>query len=150
MLIAGKKPMLLFMSYFWEASYVWRSLMAQQLNPPMPDSGAADSISGSGRTPGEGNGNPPQYSHLKNPMDRGTWWATVIGVTKIQTWLSMRLVYEGQHIEWTVEFMSLKVWEPVRTGDINLGLIKASGELKFTEKRRIFIILWCEKSLNAL
>ena len=37
--------------------------------------------------------------------------------------------------------MSLKVWEPVRTSDINLGLIKASGELKFTEKRRIFIIL---------
>ena len=40
-----------------------------------------------------------------------------------------------------VEFMSLKVWEPIRTGDINLGLIKASEELKLTEKRRIFIIL---------
>ena len=59
--------------------------MAQQLNPPMPDSGAAGSISGSGRTPGEGNGNPPQYSCLKNPMGRGAWWARVIGITKIQT-----------------------------------------------------------------
>ena len=105
------------------------------------DSGDASSISGSERTPGEGNGNPPQYSCLKNPMDRGAWWATVIGVTKIQTRLSMRLMYEGQHIELAVEFMSLKVWEPIRTGDINLGLIKASEELKLTEKRRIFIIL---------
>ena len=35
------------------------------------------SIPGSGRSPGEGNGNPLQYSCLGNPMDRGTWWATV-------------------------------------------------------------------------
>ena len=32
---------------------------------------------GSGRSPGEGNGNPLQYSCLENPMDRGAWWATV-------------------------------------------------------------------------
>ena len=38
-----------------------------------------------GRFPGEGNGNPVQYSCLKNPMDRGTWWATVHGVAKSQT-----------------------------------------------------------------
>ena len=44
-----------------------------------------DSISGSGRSPGEGNGNPLQYSCLENPMDRGTWWATVHGVAKSQT-----------------------------------------------------------------
>ena len=45
---------------------------------------AADlgSIPGSGRSPGEGNGNPLQYSCLENPMDRGAWWATVHGVTK--------------------------------------------------------------------
>ena len=41
------------------------------------------SISGSGRFPGEGNGNPLQYSCLENPTDRGAWWATVHGVTKI-------------------------------------------------------------------
>ena len=34
-------------------------------------------IPGSGRSPGEGNGNPLQYSCLENPMDRGAWWATV-------------------------------------------------------------------------
>ena len=36
-------------------------------------------------SPGEENGNPLQYSRLENPMDRGTWWATVHGVTKSQT-----------------------------------------------------------------
>ena len=39
-----------------------------------------DLISGLGRSPGEGNGNPLQYSCLENPMDRGAWWATVHGV----------------------------------------------------------------------
>ena len=38
-----------------------------------------------GRSPGEGNGNPLQYSCLENPMDRGTWWATVHGVAKSRT-----------------------------------------------------------------
>ena len=38
-----------------------------------------------GRFPGEGNGNPLQYSCLENPMDRGAWWATVHGVSKSQT-----------------------------------------------------------------
>ena len=37
------------------------------------------SIPGSGRSPGEGNGNPLQYSCLRNPMDRGAWWAVVPG-----------------------------------------------------------------------
>ena len=44
-------------------------------------------ILGSGRTPGEGNGNPLQYSCLENPMDGGSWWATVHGVAKSWTWL---------------------------------------------------------------
>jgi len=42
----------------------------------------------SGRSPGEGNGNPVQYSCLENSMDRGAWWATVHGVAKSQTPLS--------------------------------------------------------------
>ena len=46
------------------------------------------SLPGSGRSPGEGNGHPLQYSCLGNPMNRGTWRAIVHGVTKIQTWLS--------------------------------------------------------------
>ena len=50
------------------------------------DIGDAGSIPGSGRSPGGGNGNPLQYSCLKNPMNRGTWWAIIHGVTKSQTW----------------------------------------------------------------
>ena len=50
-------------------------------NPPA-NTGAMGLIPGSGRSPGEGNGNPLQYSCLENPMDRGDWWATVHVVTK--------------------------------------------------------------------
>ena len=42
-------------------------------------------ISGSGKSPGEGNGNPLQYSCQENPKDRGAWWAIIHGVSKTQT-----------------------------------------------------------------
>ena len=45
-------------------------------------------IPGSGRSPGEGNGNLLQYSCLENPMDWGAWWAQVHRVAKSRTWLS--------------------------------------------------------------
>ena len=59
-------------------------------NPPANtgDIGAAGSTPGSGRSPGEGNGNPLQYSCLENPMDREAWRATVYEVAKSQTRLS--------------------------------------------------------------
>ena len=50
--------------------------------------GDLGSIPGSGRSPGEGNGNPLQYSCLENPMNGGAWWATVHRVEKSQTRLS--------------------------------------------------------------
>ena len=50
--------------------------------------GDLGSIPGSGRSPGEGNGNPLQYSCLENPMYGGAWWATVHGVAESQTRLS--------------------------------------------------------------
>ena len=50
-------------------------------NPPV-NAGDVGSIPGSGRSPGEGNGNPLQYSWSGNPMDRGAWWVTVHGVAK--------------------------------------------------------------------
>ena len=43
-----------------------------------------DSIPLLGRSPGEGNGNPLQYSCLENPMDRGAWGATVYGVARVR------------------------------------------------------------------
>ena len=55
------------------------------LPPPVGDPG---SIPGRGRSPGEGNDNPLQYSCLENPMDEEAWWATVHGVAKSRTRLS--------------------------------------------------------------
>ena len=52
------------------------------------NAGDLGSISGSGRSPGEGNGNPLQYSCLENPLDRGAWWATGHRVAKNQTGLN--------------------------------------------------------------
>ena len=49
------------------------------------NAGDAGSIPELGRFPGEGNGDPLQYSCLGNPMDRGAWWAIVHRVTKSQT-----------------------------------------------------------------
>ena len=48
------------------------------------NAGDQGSIPGSGRSPGEGNGNPLQYSCLENPMDGGGWQATVHGIAKSQ------------------------------------------------------------------
>ena len=65
--------------------------MAQRLKHlPASACNAGDlgSIPGSGRSPGEGNGNPLWYSCLENPMDRGAWWAAVHGVAKSWTQLS--------------------------------------------------------------
>ena len=47
------------------------------------DVGDAGSIPGLGRSPGEGNGNPLQYFCLRNPLDRGAWWAIVRGIPRV-------------------------------------------------------------------
>ena len=52
------------------------------------NAGDLGSIPGLGRSPGEGNGNPLQYSCLENPMVGGAWWPTVHGATKSRTRLS--------------------------------------------------------------
>ena len=61
-----------------------RQCRQRDIREPIRDTG---SVPGSGRSPGEGNGNPLQYSCLENPMDRGAWLATVHRVTKSQTQL---------------------------------------------------------------
>ena len=60
------------------------------------DTRDVDLIPGLGRSPGVRNGKPFQYSCLENPMDRGAWQATVHGVTKIWTWLSMLVMLNAQ------------------------------------------------------
>ena len=59
-------------------------------NPPAKAGATGDTcrISGSGRSPGGGNGNPLQYSFQDNPKDGGAWWATVHGVAKSETQLN--------------------------------------------------------------
>ena len=56
-------------------------------NPPANGGDIRDvgSVSGLGRFPGGGHGNPLQYSCLENPMDRGAWWATVHRVSESDT-----------------------------------------------------------------
>ena len=74
------------------------------------NAGDPGSSSGWGRSPGEGDGNPLQYSRLENSVDRGAWQATVHGVTKNQTRLSdfhfqrcpVTLCTEGSSQMWLV------------------------------------------------
>ena len=70
----------------------WASQAALVIKNPPTNAGDvrdAGSMPGSGRSPGEGNGNPPQYSCLEKPMDRGAWQPTVHGVTKSRTRLKL-------------------------------------------------------------
>ena len=55
---------------------------------PSTNAEDAGSVPGSGRSPGEGNGNPLQYFCLENSMDRGDWWATVYRLAKSRTLLN--------------------------------------------------------------
>ena len=71
--------------------------------------GAAGSIPGLGRSPRRGNGNPLQYFCLESPVDRGTWWAIVHGVTKSRILLSdwghtHTFMCEWEHLSWIFIF----------------------------------------------
>ena len=67
---------------------LWASLVVQMVKASACNEGDLDSTPGSGRSPGEGNDNPHQYSCLEKSMDGRAWWATVHRVEKSQTWLS--------------------------------------------------------------
>ena len=64
------------------------SLWAQTVKNPPANAGDPGLIPGLGRSPGEGNGYPLQYSCLENSMDAGAWWATVRGGAKSRTGMS--------------------------------------------------------------
>ena len=70
-----------------ESIFLWAMLMTTGKESAC-NTGDMGSIPESGRSPGEGNGNPLQYSCLENPMDRGAWWAAVHGVPKSRPQLS--------------------------------------------------------------
>jgi len=70
---------------------IWASQMAVVVkNLPANAGDVRDTglIPGLGRSPGEGHGNPLQYSWLENLIDKGAWWATVLRITESQTWHS--------------------------------------------------------------
>ena len=72
-------------------------LVVQNLPANAGDVRYAGSIPGSGRSPGEGNGNPFQCSCLENPMDRGVWRATVHGAAKSWTQLKRLSMHINTH-----------------------------------------------------
>ena len=63
--------------------YIYMSFSGGSAVEPA-NAGVTNLINESGRDPGEGNGNPLQYYCLKNCIDRGAWWATAHGVTRVQ------------------------------------------------------------------
>jgi len=88
------------------------SLVAQLVKNLPTTQGHSGSIPGSGRSPGEGNGNPLQYSCLENPIDRGAWQATVHGVARVRHDLAAKPpppsvqspVNTLQTVAWTTSF----------------------------------------------
>ena len=70
------------------------TLVEKNLPANAGDTRDVGSIPGLGRCPGGGHGNPHQYSHPENPMDRGAWWAPAHGVTESRTRLK-RLSMRG-------------------------------------------------------
>ena len=76
------------------------------------NAGDPGSIAGLGISRGEGNGNPLQYSCLENPMDRGTWWATVHGDAKSWTRLS----------DWYFHFLSHEQFRLLSLGENGVDL----------------------------
>ena len=72
-------------------TYIWASqvaLVVTYLLANAEDIRDAGSVPALGRSSGEGQGNPVQYSSLESPMDRGAWWATVHSVTK--SWIPLK------------------------------------------------------------
>ena len=75
---------------------LWVPLVAQTVKQSTCNAGDSDSILRSGRSPGEGNGNPLPYSCLENSMDRGAWWATVHGLCP-ESWTRLRDAHTHTH-----------------------------------------------------
>ena len=79
------------MTYKWFSNPPLGFLGGTVVRDPPANAGDASDvglIAGSGRSPGEGNGNPLRYSCLEHPMDTGAWWATVHRMAKSDTRLS--------------------------------------------------------------
>ena len=88
-------------------TYMWASQVVPVVKNPPASTGDIrdmDSIPGPGRSPGEENGNPLQYSCLENPMDRRAWWATVYSVAELDMteWPTLSIM-----LPWDIKYSSL-------------------------------------------
>ena len=104
-------------------------------------SGDAGSIPGPGTSAGRGNGNPLQYSCLKNPMDRGAWRATVHEVSKTHTWLN----------NWTGAWVDLKSQKCIQNTDLlsnHVGFLFC--EEKNTSRKKFQQNVWFTCNLDLL
>ena len=84
------------------------------IKKPPAKAGAMGSIPGPGRSPGEGNGNPLQYSCLGNPMDGGAWRATVHG--------SQRIRHEHRHIQSAAKLRKAIMFRVILLNDFKIPL----------------------------
>ena len=84
------------------------------------------SIPGSGRSPGEEDSNPLQYSGLENSMNRGAWQAPVHGVSKSQTWLS------DLHFHFSLSYCSLRIYRNSLNKTPSFWLTEKGNERKLT------------------
>ena len=87
----------------------WASQLVLVVTNPSAKAEDEGSIPGLGRSPGEGNGNPLQYSCLEHPMDKGAWWATVHNVAKSQTQLQ-RLSMHARVLVAAYVIFSCSLW----------------------------------------
>ena len=92
--------------YLYLSCPYWSFPGGSVVKNPSAKAGDTGSIPGLGRSPGEGNDNPLQYS-LENARDRGVWWAIVHGATKHQTWVSHWTTtaarsYGGNTVQWLI------------------------------------------------
>ena len=81
----GKKGSLFTEAKFTQYKLKWGFPGGSMVKNPPANAADSGSNLGLGKSPGEEDGNPLQYSHLENPMDRGAWRATVHGVAKRRT-----------------------------------------------------------------
>ena len=134
-------------TYIHIHTYIW---LSQWLSGRESTWNARDtsSIPGSERSPEGGHRNPLQFSCPENPMDRGTWWVTVHGVTESRTrlkWLNTRLHrrWPGVGFQWGKNFTCLIIFENdlqivTRLENTGRGCIvsRITAKMKEEEKRR--------------
>ena len=102
-------------------------------NPPANAGDLRDEVlvSGLGRSPGGGYGNPLQYSCLENPMDRGTWWATIHREAKSQTRLKRLSTHARSCILYCLPYTACPTW--VTSGQRSCSKTEASWTLQRIE-----------------